>query len=46
MVLFTGDSDPWAVVALLPVVLILFYVFIVRKVKLIPISDITMNLTQ
>lgn len=46
MVLFTGDSDPWPVVPLLPVVLIFFSVLVVRKVKLILISYITINLTQ
>lgn len=46
MVLFTGDSDPWPVVPLLPVVLFFFSILVVRRVKLIPISYITINLTQ
>lgn len=46
MVIFTAESDLWAVVALLPVVLMFFSVLIVRRVKLIPISYITINLTQ
>lgn len=46
MVLFRGDSDVWAAIALLPVVLIFFSVLIVRGVKLIPISYKTMNLSQ
>lgn len=46
MVLFIAESDLWAVVALLPVFLMFFSVLIVRRVKLIPISYITINLTQ
>lgn len=46
MILFTGDSDVWVVIAVLLVVLIFFSVLIVRGVKLMTMSYKTMNLSQ